>query len=443
MIYLYTGLPGASKTLNSLYELCSKHDSNRFKYYINIRLLMLDFNVCDSFQGWFYGYYYPQLKQSKDKNKLKFTNKILKDVHLNDEFVSLQDFPNLKYNYETSNPMDTFVFWVNKCYPKKILTKFNLLISEIKDSEAYNFDSVKHFNFHFNKFEDATKWYELPNQSVILIDESQEYFQPRGVTSKKPTHIGKFETHRHHGYDVYLITQDSKLIDVNIRRLVGRHIHFYNALGGDRVTRTQASKCIDPDDYFQRKQAETKIIKRPTHFYGSYWSSELHTHKFKVPKFIYYFFALVFLVIVCFYYVFNVVLANPELDNKSNPVDTKSIEIQKSKHPLDLKNPELKIDNPIIELYTKYTSDLFIDGSLVIIKAKSFKSYQYSFYNIKENKYFYPESVGLKVFPVSECLALVRSTTIDFQTSISCNPFHEYDQHEDDLNSSMPTLAAN
>ena len=62
MLYLRTGLPGASKTLNTLKEIChSKTTPYREIYYNNIKLLMLDFDVCSSFSGWFYGVYFPSI----------------------------------------------------------------------------------------------------------------------------------------------------------------------------------------------------------------------------------------------------------------------------------------------------------------------------------------------------------------------------------------------
>ncbi|WP_264401212.1 hypothetical protein [Vibrio parahaemolyticus] len=62
MIYLRTGLPGASKTLNSLRELVISHDDTRPYFYTNIRLLMLDMAVVQSFSGWFYGWFFSTFK---------------------------------------------------------------------------------------------------------------------------------------------------------------------------------------------------------------------------------------------------------------------------------------------------------------------------------------------------------------------------------------------
>ncbi|WP_217631641.1 zonular occludens toxin domain-containing protein, partial [Vibrio cholerae] len=88
----------------------------------------------------------------------------------------------------------------------------------------------------------------------------------------KPTAVARFETHRHHGHDVHLVTQDAMLIDANVRRLVDRHVHFFNATGGERVTRYEMPKAFDPSDYHDKKMAKKDLIKREKQFYGVYWS---------------------------------------------------------------------------------------------------------------------------------------------------------------------------
>lgn len=74
---------------------------------------------------------------------------------------------------------------------------------------------------------DATKWpEELPDGAILVIDEVQRVWRPRGPGSKVPPEVQALETHRHRGIDIYLTTQAPRLLDANVRALVGRHVHI-------------------------------------------------------------------------------------------------------------------------------------------------------------------------------------------------------------------------
>lgn len=74
---------------------------------------------------------------------------------------------------------------------------------------------------------DANNWHlELPDGAILIIDEAQRVWRPRGSGAKVPDSVAALETHRHRGIDVYLTTQAPALIDSNLRNLVGRHVHI-------------------------------------------------------------------------------------------------------------------------------------------------------------------------------------------------------------------------
>lgn len=68
--------------------------------------------------------------------------------------------------------------------------------------------------------------FDFPQGSVVAIDEAQRVYRPRAAGSKVPPEVAAFETHRHQGLDFILITQHPNLIDANVRKLVGRHLHI-------------------------------------------------------------------------------------------------------------------------------------------------------------------------------------------------------------------------
>ncbi len=73
----------------------------------------------------------------------------------------------------------------------------------------------------------ARNWFdEVPDGAVLLIDEAQGCFRPRGSGSAVPKAIQAFETHRHAGIDVFFTTQGPRLVDSNLRSLIGRHVHI-------------------------------------------------------------------------------------------------------------------------------------------------------------------------------------------------------------------------
>ncbi len=73
----------------------------------------------------------------------------------------------------------------------------------------------------------ANTWHEeLPDGAILIIDEVQGCWRPRGPAAKVPEAIAALETHRHAGVDIFLTTQAPRLVDANVRGLVGRHVHI-------------------------------------------------------------------------------------------------------------------------------------------------------------------------------------------------------------------------
>lgn len=130
--------------------------------------------------------------------------------------------------------------------------------------------------------EDATKWHELPQGAVLIIDEAQRVFRPRHTGSHVPEHVAKLETIRHQGIRLYVITQHPKLIDPNVRRLVGHHGHYLRAFGSTVVRRHEWGEVNeDPDK--SRADSIVTTVKHPTEVYSWYRSAEVHTVKRKIP----------------------------------------------------------------------------------------------------------------------------------------------------------------
>ncbi len=108
-------------------------------------------------------------------------------------------------------------------------------------------------------FTDVYQWWDLPNGSVIVVDECQ-YCLPRRSPGKEPDWISAFAEHRKKGFDIYLITQDCRNMDYFVRRLAGQHIHYWRPMGAKAATRWEFPKAVDkPDDHFEQKNATSSV----------------------------------------------------------------------------------------------------------------------------------------------------------------------------------------
>lgn len=117
---------------------------------------------------------------------------------------------------------------------------------------------------------------------LIVIDEVQRYWRPRGMGTKPPEMIKALETHRHLGVDFIIITQNPMLIDQNVRRLVGRHQHVRRLFGMARAIIYDWDACSV--DVNRTKSATTSTWGYPKAAYNLYKSSALHLkQRQKVP----------------------------------------------------------------------------------------------------------------------------------------------------------------
>lgn len=115
----------------------------------------------------------------------------------------------------------------------------------------------------------------IPPNSIVIVDEAQRSFRPRPTGSKVPDYVAALETHRHAGLDFWFITQHPGLLDVNIRRLCGRHIHLRNTPIGRRLH--EATQVFDPENKSDRDATVTRPYTLPKHVFGKYKSAEIHT----------------------------------------------------------------------------------------------------------------------------------------------------------------------
>ncbi|WP_112479962.1 hypothetical protein [Vibrio variabilis] len=207
-------------------------------------------------------------------------------------------------------------------------------------------------------------------------------------------------------------------MDVNVRRLVGRHIHFYNPMGGERVTRYEVPHAFDPDSWHDKQSAKKDLIKREKAMYGSYWSAEIHTHKFKLPRFVIYFALIVLFLFGCGYMAYSVLYGRTE--PSSIPTTTESQQAAPD---------QASTTAPSIQTYlTEQLANVYIDG--VVVQTKERRTiYHYSFSDAESGAVFSPSHLGLVVEPINRCRA--RVFIDDIQHILTCNPFYKREPVEE------------
>ncbi|POH87040.1 zonular occludens toxin [Ralstonia pickettii] len=130
--------------------------------------------------------------------------------------------------------------------------------------------------------DDPTKWHELPEKAIIVMDEVQKVMPPRPSSSRPPQHVSELETHRHKGFDLFFMSQDPSLVDNHIKKLAGEHIHLIRQWGREKSDVFKMQKVQDPTNA-NLKRALRSTFPFPKEAYGWYKSADAHTHKKKLP----------------------------------------------------------------------------------------------------------------------------------------------------------------
>lgn len=147
------------------------------------------------------------------------------------------------------------------------------------------------------------KW--APTGAILVIDECQRVFRPRPSGSKVPDFVAELETHRHRGIDIFLLTQHPRLIDVNVRSLIGHHCHIgKTSLGVRRMIEWE--RCANPESNSDVANGVKSVYKLDKKAFGVYKSAEEHTKiKTKLSKVVFIFPFVLGVILICCFYVWQ------------------------------------------------------------------------------------------------------------------------------------------
>lgn len=132
--------------------------------------------------------------------------------------------------------------------------------------------------------EHCRRWYEVEDGSYVIIDECQRVFPVRNAASAVPRHVSEFETHRHKGLNILLITQGPNLIDKHVRTLVERHTHLKRVYGGSTSIKLEWPRCEDQwTTTAAYKSAMKSRFKFPAKYFDLYKSANVHVQHSRYP----------------------------------------------------------------------------------------------------------------------------------------------------------------
>lgn len=186
--------------------------------------------------------------------------------------------------------------------------KTQFTISKILKQAKKEKRPVYYHNIPELKIDDWTEisnpetWDEIPDGAIIVLDEAQRVFKLRPAGSEKPQRTVALETHRHKGHDLYLITQDGTLLDIQCRKLCNSFYHLKRIAGTSRVSVTEYAEFVNHNDYHERKKAiGSTVYKQEKAIWKLYKSATIHTVQAKIPKKIYGLLALVLVAVSALY----------------------------------------------------------------------------------------------------------------------------------------------
>lgn len=151
------------------------------------------------------------------------------------------------------------------------------------------FTNIDEFNYEgVEKLPENDDWTNTPIGSVVIYDEAQqfEFLQYKGREKLSSDHrVKELEVHRHTGHDIILITQSPSFLHNHVLSLVGEHYHLHRAYG-----RSYADVFLwrytahSPDSTGAKNKAESHTKFKPdAKIFDKYKSTEVDTHKLKIP----------------------------------------------------------------------------------------------------------------------------------------------------------------
>jgi len=136
----------------------------------------------------------------------------------------------------------------------------------------------------FEEIDDPFGWEELPDGSLILVDEAWEFFGKHLRNNDDPR-VLNFAKHRHRGFDWIITTQAVSQLSPFMRDLLGRHVHVTRKFGTETTYRYEWPHTHDnANSQTAKSQAIETMWRYPHEIFALYESATLNTIKRRIPK---------------------------------------------------------------------------------------------------------------------------------------------------------------
>jgi hypothetical protein len=137
----------------------------------------------------------------------------------------------------------------------------------------------------FLELVDPKNWQDVPDNSVVVIDECYSTFPNRNAASTVPPHVEALARHRHRGLDFILIHQQPNQVDPFVRGLVDKHYHVRRKFGySGAVIKTWDHSTSNP---IKDAPLMAPLWKYDKSIYVLYQSATMHTVKKSLPWYFY------------------------------------------------------------------------------------------------------------------------------------------------------------
>jgi Zonula occludens toxin len=169
-----------------------------------------------------------------------------------------------------------------------------------KEGREIYVHGVKDLDYEKAKFKpliDPTKWQDLPDGSVVFLDECYTVFPNRNPGAKVPDHVEAMARHRHRGFDFILVAQQGLQLDPFLRGLYEEHVHIRQT--SVIRSRTKLKRWTQYQSNVQGACNDVRDWIRPKYVFEYYTSTTMVTTKRSVPMWLRYLvIALVLLAVV-------------------------------------------------------------------------------------------------------------------------------------------------
>lgn len=190
-------------------------------------------------------------------------------------------------------------------------------------------------------------WRDAPKGSLIVYDECQfrdAYQRGRGKT--KYDYILQLTTHRHDGYDIWLITQSAKFIHLDVLEVVGRHLHLDRPYGAAlaNVYEWEAAERNPKSRSAKDSVRSVTLFKYNKNIFKYYSSVDVdddtaNHKKFHIPFSQYKWFVIGGLAIAYAIYSF---MGNPMMSDKDSLKADQVQQVEATPNPFESQQPSLQ-----------------------------------------------------------------------------------------------------